>query len=431
MERLPKEVLRDIQKRIDRFNETAEEGIMEEILSDYACLFDMIGTYFFLTSNPYNTYFSTLEKKADFSLADRTKIKIEENGDSVFFYQPFLLATLSLEEILRLIIYQIEYVHSPLPLLYGKQEYRNMPNLKDGILKQLYEQYRIWNNVLFPSGKETFLEQKLSEIENLAKSEGNFTSRAFYQAVRMEKKGLSLCDDVSSCFSLDSMEGIKESEQKKVLTMFIEKSKSLQTGEKRGEKTGEQKEEILPKKTKAISWERELRNIIGGIPYGKRHTHMRLNRRQPLRSDLSGTLSDRRADLVVAIDTSYSMDKEMVEKALSQIMKLKTSLRFTMTLIQCDSSIQEVRKIRTVKDIPTLVKGRGGTAFSPVIDYLNEHKEYHDAILIYFTDGFGERSIPKPLVKKVLWVIIGRKTRISLNQPYGIVLPAENCSEEK
>ncbi len=430
MERLPKEVLADIRRKTENFNESSEESIMEDILHDYSILFDLIGTYFYLNSNPYNAYFSALEKTADFSMGEKTRIKIDENGNSTFYFQPLLLSELSLEEIIHLVIFQIEYVHSPLPLLYGKEEYRKMPKLKDGILKQLYEQYRVWNEVMFHGKDKTFFEKDLSEVENLAKGEGNLTSRAFYQAVRMEKKDLSISESIKDAFSLDSLDGIEESNQKKVLTLFLEKSKSLQSGEKRGEESSDESEEVHPRKPKPISWERELRNIIGGIPYGKRHTHMRLNRRQPLRSDLSGTLSDRRAALVVAIDTSFSMDKEMVEKALNQIMKLKTDLRFTMTLIQCDSKIQEVRQIRTGKDLPTLVKGRGGTAFTPVIEYLNSHKEYHGAILVYFTDGYGEHSIPKPLLKKVLWVIIGRQAKISLTQPYGIVLAAENEKEE-
>lgn len=48
-------------------------------------------------------------------------------------------------------------------------------------------------------------------------------------------------------------------------------------------------------------------------------------------------------------------------------------------------------------------KGRGGTSFQPIFDYIGEHQEY-DGLLI-FTDG----GAPEPLVTfrnrtKVLWV---------------------------
>ena len=35
------------------------------------------------------------------------------------------------------------------------------------------------------------------------------------------------------------------------------------------------------------------------------------------------------------------------------------------------------------------VAGRGGTMFTPVIEYINKDKYFRDALLLYFTDGFG------------------------------------------
>ena len=58
------------------------------------------------------------------------------------------------------------------------------------------------------------------------------------------------------------------------------------------------------------------------------------------------------------------------------------------------------------------VTGRGGTAFTPVINYLNNDKNFRDALLIYFTDGYGESEIPKPLIFKLLWVIIGKNNEL-------------------
>ena len=40
-------------------------------------------------------------------------------------------------------------------------------------------------------------------------------------------------------------------------------------------------------------------------------------------------------------------------------------------------------------EIKTKVKGRGGTCFTPVIEFVNRDKYYRDALLIYFTDGYG------------------------------------------
>ncbi len=419
----PREILAKINTDIEEYSSAFNEQLLIEIEREYSELFDLISTYFYLTMNPYHGYFARLEKRPDYSLKEGCLIQIFDTGYSILFYQPFMLSKLSLEDLMTLLLYQMEYVNSPLPLLEGKEEYQNVIKLKEGILKQLYQQNREWNQTLLQKDEDGYFEKAFEEVPDLAKSEGNLTSRAFYQAIRMEKKDISIDEEATSYFSLDSLKDIPEKEQKDVMLLFRQNMNSSQSGKEKGDDPGQGSEKVTLKKEKKIYWEKILRNVVGGMPYGKRHTHMRLNRRQPLRSDLSGTLSDRKASLVCAIDTSYSMDKEQIDKALSQILKLKQSLGFEMTLIQCDSSIHEVKKIRSKKDIPTMAKGRGGTAFSPVIEYLNEHKEYRNSVLIYFTDGYGEKSIPKPFVKKVLWIIVDSSLHISLKEPYGMVLP--------
>lgn len=419
----PKEILADIIKKREEYQKTSDSDVLLKMEKEYAELFDMISTYFYLTNNPYQDYFSKLEKKPNYTLKEGSLIQISETGSSVFYYHPFILCDLALEDLLFLLLFQMEYVNSSLPLLQGKEQYRKVERLKDGILKQLYEENREWNKQLLENDEDGYFEKAFKEVPDLAKSEGNLTSRAFYQALRMEKRDIAMDEKAASYFSLDSLKDIAENDQKNVMLLFMEKLKSSTSGKEKGDKEGKNTSEVRIKKEKKIYWEKILRNVVGGVPYGKRHTHMRLNRRQPLRSDLSGTLSDRKASLVCAIDTSYSMDKEQVSKALSQILKLKMSLGFDMTLIQCDSKIQEVRKIKTKNDIPDIVKGRGGTAFTPVIEYLNDHKEYRNSVLIYFTDGYGERSIPKPYVRKVLWIIVDERLHISLSEPYGMVLP--------
>ncbi len=470
----PKEILAKIDQDIREYSSTYDEELLLDIEKEYSELFDLISTYFYLTNNPYHEYFAALEKRPDYTMTEGCLIQIFESGYSILYFHPFILVNLSLENLLFLLLLQMEYVNSPLPLLQGKSEYKNVTKLKDGILKQLFEQNREWNQHLlekdenqngstieddknkdgqgFSSSrnsnseetktaneeeesieetslensaqkKDGYFEGEFSKVPDLAKSEGNLASRAFYQAVRMEKKEISIDEQAKSYFSLDSLKDIPQEEQRDVMMRFRQMMSSPQSGRERGDKSGDGSAQITLRKEKKIYWEKILRNVVGGMPYEKRHTHMRLNRRQPLRSDLSGTLSDRKASLVCAVDTSGSMDKNQIGKAMSQILKLKQSLGFDMTLIQCDSTIHDIKKIRSNKDIPAFASGRGGTAFTPVIKYLNEHKEYRNSVLIYFTDGYGEKNIPKPMVKKVLWIIIDDKVHISLKDPYGMVLP--------
>lgn len=93
-----------------------------------------------------------------------------------------------------------------------------------------------------------------------------------------------------------------------------------------------------------------------------------------------------------------------------------------LTVIECDSKIQRVYQVKSKGDIKKNVMGRGGTAFTPVVEYINDHREFRDALLIYFTDGYGEGSIPRPKTYRTLWVVLGAARHLSLEEPYGMVV---------
>lgn len=65
-----------------------------------------------------------------------------------------------------------------------------------------------------------------------------------------------------------------------------------------------------------------------------------------------------------------------------------------------------------------------GTSFSPVFEYLRENKrKYKDAVVIYFTDGWGESELSvKPLNYNNIWVLTEKASDLSIKHPYGRVL---------
>lgn len=174
-----------------------------------------------------------------------------------------------------------------------------------------------------------------------------------------------------------------------------------------------------------LNWQAILKRYVGTVADGKEKTRTRLNRRQPRRHDLSGERESRTLKIVVAVDTSGSMSDEALRKAFGEILGIIARRKFELTVIECDMSVQRVYRIRGASDLPNHVSGRGGTSFTPVIRYVNEHRYFRDALLIYFTDGFGERSIPRPLTYRNLWVVMGNVDNLSVQEPYGMVLPLE------
>lgn len=93
-----------------------------------------------------------------------------------------------------------------------------------------------------------------------------------------------------------------------------------------------------------------------------------------------------------------------------------------VTVLECDAEIQRIYRAHSVKDILYDIRGRGGTSFIPVIEYINRNRQYRDAILIYFTDGMGDRSVPRPLTRKMMWILHNENCRLSVSEPYGEIL---------
>ena len=170
----------------------------------------------------------------------------------------------------------------------------------------------------------------------------------------------------------------------------------------------------------SLSWQQILKKYVGTIAANKRKTRTRLNRRQPLRFDLSGQMDDKILRIVVAIDTSGSVNNKMICQIFNEIFAILAKRKHEITVIECDAKVQRVYQAKTADDIKEKVLGRGGTRFTPVIEYLNEHKEFRDALLIYFTDGYGEQVVPKPRTYRNIWAVIGDESHLSLKEPYGI-----------
>ena len=169
-----------------------------------------------------------------------------------------------------------------------------------------------------------------------------------------------------------------------------------------------------------LNWKDILRKYVGIIPSGHRPSRLRLNRRQPDRFDLCGQLSNKVVRLVIAIDTSGSMSDREIAYCMNEIYNIVKDYKTEITVIECDAEIGKVYKVRNTKEIQTKVSGRGGTSFIPVIEYINSHK-FKDAVMIYFTDGYGDYEIPRPRTYRNLWVIMRDATALSVKNPYGEV----------
>jgi predicted metal-dependent peptidase len=124
-------------------------------------------------------------------------------------------------------------------------------------------------------------------------------------------------------------------------------------------------------------------------------------RRKPSRrfSDNPALRIKPRKNTLIAIDTSGSVSNQDLVEFFNEIYHIyKTGT--DIDIIECDAEIQRVYKYKGNRD-EISVKGRGGTSFDPVLEYLSEHKDKYQN-LIYLTDGECDTNITP--IKPVLWV---------------------------
>ena len=122
-------------------------------------------------------------------------------------------------------------------------------------------------------------------------------------------------------------------------------------------------------------------------------------------------------EIAIAVDTSGSISDDELTQFTSETSHILHELApERVQFIQCDAEINETTEY-TRESLPLKVtyKGRGGTEFTPVIDYLKENHP-NVAALVYLTDlecsDFGEEPhFP------VLWI-----TTNATDAPYGEVI---------
>ena len=114
-------------------------------------------------------------------------------------------------------------------------------------------------------------------------------------------------------------------------------------------------------------------------------------------------------DLVLALDTSGSINVQDFREFLAEIDALKGQIRARVTLLACDAQLARNGPWHFESwqpiEIPDSLTGGGGTRFTPVFEWLDEHSTRPDALL-YFTDAQGEFPARAPDYP-VLWLVKG------------------------
>ncbi len=109
-------------------------------------------------------------------------------------------------------------------------------------------------------------------------------------------------------------------------------------------------------------------------------------------------------EIVVAIDTSASVDEALLGHFLSELAEIiQLFPQYRIEWIECDARIQHIRTLYPAEPMISTVRGGGGTDFRPVFEYI-ETAGIPWKFLIYFTDGQGTFPHHPPAID-TLWVM--------------------------
>ncbi len=452
-------------------NGEVAEPLFDEVRSDFISLLELIKLFLISERDSYYGYFlMNMQFRANFHCNSIAGIKLGE-FPPVFESNPLLLCKFTLKEIIYIVCHEIDHIvlNHPAEMIKANptknQDIFYEFNLAAdaAVNDRLNHEIKTENHLFMKEPDGLITSPTLSKMFNLGKipamenyayyfgliggksSSSNTNSIQNGQESIMQKQNEKDGNDCSqSGGNNDSDEGqeivtaancgghISDHEWNAsddvddvgaAVREFVNASVSMMNEESRGLMPGffmSQVEQI--NKPPVLSWQAILKKYVGTITASKRKTRMRLNRRQPERFDLSGSVDNKVLKIVVAIDTSGSVDDHMIGQIMNEIFAILAKRKHDITIIECDAEVQRVYKAKTPADIKKKVAGRGGTWFTPAIEYINNDKYFRDALLIYFTDGYGESKIPKPRTYRNIWVVFDNAKHLSLKEPYGAVL---------
>jgi predicted metal-dependent peptidase len=108
--------------------------------------------------------------------------------------------------------------------------------------------------------------------------------------------------------------------------------------------------------------------------------------------------------IVIAIDTSGSIDEKLLAIFLGEVQSITQQYpNYEIDIVTADMNIQSHELFLPGETLNYEIKGRGGTDFRPVFDYIDRQIDY-PTLLIYFTDGLGTFPEDEPSYD-LLWVM--------------------------
>jgi predicted metal-dependent peptidase len=168
--------------------------------------------------------------------------------------------------------------------------------------------------------------------------------------------------------------------------------------------------EITASLDKPIDWKEAMREFVTSAVRGKDEFTWRRFNRSLLANDIlaPSVESETMTEAIIAIDTSGSIDQEMIAKFAYQLQLICDSVNpETVRVLWWDTEVHGEQVFGgdspNVKDILKPLGG-GGTHVGCVSKYI-EHKGYKPDCIVVFTDGYVESDVAWGTGVETLWLV--------------------------
>lgn len=174
-----------------------------------------------------------------------------------------------------------------------------------------------------------------------------------------------------------------------------------------------------------VDWREVLRNFVS--QRAKVESTWAKPKRRFLAEDfyLPSLSGQKLGKLVVAVDCSDSVNESLLAEFATEINAIREDLKpSALDVVYFDSRVCKVDSIQEDQDLKIIPVGGGGTAFSPVFEFVDSMSEQPEAV-VFLTDLVCNDFGPKPSYP-VLWAVLGGLSNGYDSTPFGEIVEVKS-----
>jgi len=204
---------------------------------------------------------------------------------------------------------------------------------------------------------------------------------------RNGKNGMYRVVDIGRCGAVEDAPCASEAERREMEERWkIAVAQAYEAARRRGKLPAGLERMVQNILSPTLDWRTILRNFVEEslssdycwVPPNRKFVYQRLY--------LPSLQSEEEVNVVIGLDTSGSIEQELLDEFASEISSLLHQCQASADVVHCDSEVEHVEHF-SHHDLPLKLhpKGGGGTDMGKIMEWIEE-KQLHPKCLIIFTD---------------------------------------------